>query len=78
MPLATYNERPIVIKDDSIGGRQLTGVFDADDPGSLLLLLFLAKDPGMGLEERGDVVIVRAAAVGHGPGLGRKPAATRP
>jgi transmembrane sensor len=62
-----YNERPIVIEDESIGGRQLTGVFDADDPESLVL--FLAKDPGMALKVRSDVVVVTAAAPGEGPGM---------
>ena len=54
-----YNRRPMWIEDDALADRPITGVFKAHDAD--LLAAFLANQPGIVVEQRGDGIHVRAA-----------------
>jgi len=53
-----YNRAPqIRVEGEALGARQFNGVFDADDPQSLLL--FLKEEPDLAFETRGGELIIR-------------------
>ncbi|HVY83095.1 MAG TPA: FecR domain-containing protein [Steroidobacteraceae bacterium] len=52
-----YNALQIHIEGAAVGSKQITGVFDADDPRSLLQ--FLERDPALAVTEDGQSVTVR-------------------
>lgn len=47
-----YNQTRIVILDESIGSRRMSGTFEADDPGPLID--YLSRDPAVGIERAGS------------------------
>jgi transmembrane sensor len=53
-----YNALVIRIEGDGIRNKHLTGVFDADDPESLVL--FLAQDSDMTVDRRGEAIVIRS------------------
>ena len=55
-----YNRRPLLIDDDRLADRRITGVFNAHDAD--LLAAFLANQPGVVVEQRDDGIHVRSAA----------------
>ncbi len=55
-----YNRVKISVEGDAARAKQLVGVFDADDPQSLML--FLAKDPSLTIERDGDRMVIKGAA----------------
>jgi transmembrane sensor len=52
-----YNTLQIRLEDDAVRGRRLTGVFDADDPRSLVL--FLGRDATLAVEDGPQEVVIR-------------------
>lgn len=52
-----YNELQIALESPDIGSKRLTGVFDADDPESLVL--FLSKDADLAIETDPSTVHIR-------------------
>jgi transmembrane sensor len=52
-----YNSVQIRVAGDALRAKQITGVFDADDPRSFLQ--FLERDGALAVEERGNDIIVR-------------------
>jgi transmembrane sensor len=53
-----YNELQVRLEGDRVRGKRLTGVFDADDPRSLIL--FLRRDPSLQITDDGaHEVIIR-------------------
>jgi transmembrane sensor len=57
-----YNRAPQVVLKGSVSAIPYSGIFDADDPESLIELL--RHDPGIQIERQGDVVTIQAKA-GH-------------
>lgn len=53
-----YNRIRIRVEDGKAAGKQLNGVFNADEPQALLS--FLAQDPGLRFEREGKDVTIRA------------------
>ncbi len=53
-----YNRAPIRLDDASIADRQISGVFDADDPQPLIE--FLTRQPGFDVERTEREVVIRA------------------
>jgi ferric-dicitrate binding protein FerR (iron transport regulator) len=53
-----YNRVPrLVVEGAATTTPRYTGVFDADDPRSLLV--FLRQDPQISIEERGEMLVIR-------------------
>jgi transmembrane sensor len=52
-----YNEAQMSIDGSATGARQLTGVFDADNPGALIA--FLERDPKLSIESHGKRIVIR-------------------
>lgn len=59
---ARYSPRQIHVQDAAIAGREVSGVFDAADPASLIA--FLRRDPKVAIVADGDGWIVRGSDSG--------------
>jgi transmembrane sensor len=53
-----YNKTQIRVEGFSARDKQLTAIFSADHPQSLIL--YVRKDPQLAIEQRGDAVLIRA------------------
>jgi transmembrane sensor len=51
-----YNERQIRLQSDALAQRRISGVFHADDPGTILK--FLVDEPALTIDQRPDAIII--------------------
>jgi transmembrane sensor len=54
-----YNRHKLRVEGDALAGRRFRGVFDADDPSSLVQ--YLSREPGITFERDGDTLVIRAS-----------------
>jgi len=52
-----YNERQIRLEDEALAQRRISGVFHADDPGTILK--FLRKESAVTIEDRAGEIVIR-------------------